>query len=133
MPLHRRPLALLAVLFGGVVGTLARHGVALALPERPWPVGTFTVNLVGALLLGVLLEGLARAGDDTGPRRLVRLGLGTGMLGAFTTYSALAVEADLLVRDGRPLLAAAYALATVIAGLLLSTLGIALAARRARA
>ena len=52
------------------------------------------------------------------------------MLGAFTTYSALAVETDLLVREGRPLLAAAYALASVVGGLTLSAVGIALAARR---
>lgn len=126
---HRSPDALLAVLAGGVLGTLARHGLSLALPERPWPVGTLTANLVGALLLGALLEGLSRAGDDTGRRRLLRLALGTGVLGAFTTYSALAVEADLLLREGRPLLAAAYAGTTVVAGLGASTLGIALAAR----
>ena len=132
LPAHRRPAALLAVLVGGVLGTLARHGVALALPERPWPAGTLTANLVGALLLGALLEGLSRAGEDTGGRRLLRLGVGTGFLGAFTTYSALAVEADLLVRDGRPLLAAAYAGTTVVAGLALTALGVALTARRTR-
>ena len=130
MPLHRRPEALLAVIVGGALGTLARHALALALPAGPWPTGTFVANLLGALLLGALLEGLARAGDDTGRRRLLRLGVGTGFLGAFTTYSALAVEADLLVRDGRPLLAAAYAGTTVLAGLALTALGVALAARR---
>lgn len=129
MSLHRRSPALLAVLAGGVLGTLARHGLAVALPVGPWPTGTFVANLLGAFLLGALLEGLSRT-DDAGPRQLLRLGLGTGFLGAFTTYSALAVETDLLVRDGRPLLAAAYALATFVAGLLLSILGIALAARR---
>lgn len=129
MHLHRRPAALGAVLVGGVLGTLARHGLALLLPTGPWPAGTFVANLLGALLLGALLERLARAGDDTGRRRLLRLGLGTGLLGAFTTYSALAVETDLLLRDGRPLLAAAYAGATVLGGLLLSVLGTALAAR----
>ena len=128
MPLHRRPSALLAVLVGGALGTLARHAVALALPSGPWPTGTFVANLLGALLLGVLLDGLV--GPETTPRRLVRAAAGTGFLGAFTTYSALAVEADLLVRDGRPGLAAAYAGGTVVAGLLLSALGTALAARR---
>lgn len=132
LPAHRRPAALVAVLVGGVLGTLARHGAALALPERPWPAGTFTANLVGALLLGALLEELSRAGDDTGRRRLLRLGAGTGFLGAFTSYSALAVEADLLVRDGRPLLAAAYAGSTVLAGLVLTAVGVALAARGRR-
>ena len=123
---------MLAVLAGGLLGTPARYGLGQALPGRSgsWPVGTLVVNLVGAFLLGLLLEGLARRGDDTGRRRLLRLGLGTGFLGAFTTYSALAVETDLLVRDGRPGLAAAYALISVLAGLALAAAGVAAAAAR---
>jgi len=92
----RLPL-LVAVAVGGAVGCLARYGIGLALPTPPtgWPTGTFLANLAGALLLGLLLEGLARTGPDTGWRQLARLGLGTGLLGAFTTYSTLAVELDL--------------------------------------
>lgn len=132
-PVHHRPGALAAVFAGGLAGTPARYALSLALPSRPghWPSGTFVTNLVGAFALGVLLQALARAGDDVGRRRLLRLGLGTGFLGAFTTYSALAVETDLLVRDGRPGLAAAYALASVTGGLLLAAAGLAAGARRA--
>lgn len=128
-PLHLQPRVMLLVLAGGVLGTPARYELGAALPTRPgsWPAGTFTANLLGAFLLGVLLEALARRGADTGRRRLLRLTLGTGFLGAFTTYSTLAVETDLLVRAHRPALAAGYALATVLGGLLLSTAGIALA------
>lgn len=134
-PLHLQPRLMLVVLAGGVVGTPARYGLAEALPTRTghWPAGTFVANLLGAFLLGALLEGLARRGDDSGRRRLLRLGLGTGFLGAFTTYSTLAVEADLLVRAHRPGLAVGYALASVLGGLLLSTAGIAAAAAHHRA
>ena len=62
MPLHRRPDALGGVLVVGVLGTLARQGLSLALPGGPWPAGTFAADLLGALLLGALLAGLARAG-----------------------------------------------------------------------
>jgi len=55
--------------------------------------------------------------------------VGTGALGSFTTYSALAVDTDLLLRDGYLLAAATYALGTVLAGLLATGVGIALAAR----
>ncbi len=123
-------LLLLTVFVGGLVGTPARYAVALALPTRTggWPAGTLLVNLLGAFCLGALLEGLARRGPDTGRRRLLRLGLGTGFLGAFTTYSTLAVETDLLVRAHRPRLAAGYALGTLLAGTLLSAAGIRAAA-----
>ena len=130
-PLHRQPRLLLAVLVGGLLGTPARYAVVEALPTRTggWPTGTLLVNLAGAFLLGVLLERLVRAGDDTGRRLLLRLGLGTGFLGAFTTYSALAVETDLLVRADRPGLACAYAVVSVLGGLVLAAAGTALGAR----
>jgi len=133
-PAHLQPRLLLVVFAGGVLGTPARYAVSLALPTGAggWPTGTLVVNLLGALLLGALLEGLSRRGADGGRRRLLRLGLGTGFLGAFTTYSALAVESDLLVRAGRPGLAAAYALVTALAGLLLSAAGIQAAAAHHR-
>lgn len=133
-PVHLQPLPLALVVAGGMLGTPARYAVGLALPTRSgsWPAGTLLCNLLGALLLGVLLEGLLRAGTDTGRRRLVRLAAGTGFLGSFTTYSTLAVETDLLVRSHRPGLAVGYAAVTLLAGLVLSAAGIGLAAARQR-
>jgi CrcB protein len=130
--LHLQPLALALVATGGFAGTLARYGLARLEPASAlaWPWGTFIANVVGAFVLGLLLESLARRGPDEGWRRRTRLLLGTGLCGAFTTYSALAVETDLLVRDDRPLLAAGYLVATVLAGLGATVLG--LLAGRAR-
>src|SRR5699024_11239433 len=54
------------------------------------PVGTFLANISGAFLLGLLVESLSRRGADHGRRRDLRLLLGTGLLGGYTTYSALA-------------------------------------------
>ena len=130
-PLAGRAGERAVVAAGAVAGAAARHGTAqwLSTPPRGWPVATTVVNLLGCLALGLLLEGLARRGPDTGRRRLVRLGVGTGLIGSFTTYSALAVESDLLARDGAPVLALAYPLVSVVAGVVLCGAGVALAAR----
>ena len=115
---------------GGALGATARYAIALARPTPPdgWPWDTFVTNLFGAFALGALLETLARAGPDTGRRRAVRLGVGAGFLGAFTTYSTLAVEADLLVRDHRPGLGVAYLLLSAAAGVAAAWAGIVAAA-----
>jgi CrcB protein len=133
-PLHLRLVPCLLVLVGGAGGTAARYGLAQGLPTEAgrWPTGTFVANLVGSFVLGLLLETLLRAGADTGIRQRLRVLLGTGFCGGFTTYSTLAVEADLLVRDHHPGLALAYVAATVVAGVVAAVTGIALAARRRR-
>jgi CrcB protein len=129
-PLHLTPSALLLVAAGGGAGTAARYGLSEAVPPTgSWPTATFLVNLAGAFLLGLLLEGLARGGADHGRRRSLRLVLGTGFCGAFTTYSALAVETDLLLRDHHPGTALAYALGTVVVGFAAALAGVRLAAR----
>ena len=113
------------VFVGGVLGTAGRYGAGEALgPWGPWPAATFCVNVVGAFLLGVLLEALGRRGPDVGMRQRLRLLLGTGFLGAFTTYSTLAVDTDLLVRDGYASVAVAYAVGTVVVGFLATWSGI---------
>lgn len=137
--LHTQPLSIVLVYVGGAVGTLARYRLAVAYPGPTggWPAATFAVNLVGAFILGVFLEELARAGSDQGWRQRMRLLVGTGFCGGFTTYSTFAVEIALLVRAHHPGVAGLYGLATVIVGLLASAAGIAVATghhrwRRAR-
>ena len=88
----------------------------------PW--STLLINVTGSFALGALLALLLGRGDDTGRLREARLLLGTGFLGGYTSYSALAVETETLLRDGRIALGAAYAIGTVALGLLAALAGV---------
>lgn len=128
-PHHLDPRLVLLVALGGAFGTLARQLVGQWLPERSgWPVGTLVVNVLGAFLLGVLLEALLRRGRESTRGRAVRLALGTGLLGGFTTFSALAVELERLLAGGDLATAAGYATASVVLGLLACGVGVLVAA-----
>ncbi len=126
-PPHARPALWLVVLVGAIPGTLARYAIQRAIPPQPasWPTATFVTNLVGALALGLLLGGWES-------RLKLRLLIGTGFLGAFTTYSTLVVDTDLLVTHHCWGLAIGYGLASVLGGALLALLGVLLGARAAR-
>jgi fluoride exporter len=95
------------------------------------PIATFGINVIGAFLLGVLLELLADRSLDTGWSRRIRLGVGTGGLGGFTTYSALATETVVLAASHAER-AIGYAVGTVIIGGVASIAGIWLSRRHLR-
>ncbi len=123
-PLHLSWSNLAIVALGGAVGTGLRYVITLLVPR--WagvPVATLGINVVGAFLLGLLLELLADRSLDTGWSRRVRLGVGTGGLGGFTTYSALATETAALAIT-RPGVAIAYAFGTALIGAVASIAGI---------
>lgn len=132
-PTHLRLDLVALVALGGVVGTLARYGLAEALPSwGSWPLATLTANLSGSALLGILLEALVREGPETQRTRMVRLTLGTGVLGGFTTFSSLAYEIEHLVADGDPGMGVAYGLGSIALGLAACFAGVAWAAARQR-
>jgi len=126
-PVHLRPAYVVIVAAGGAAGASAREALALAFPAvNGIPYTILAINVVGALLLGLLVESLARRGPDHGRRRTLRLLLGTGVLGGFTTYSALATDAARLIADGRAAAGITYGLATVMIGAVVTWAGIAL-------
>lgn len=130
-PPHLQPGLVALVGLGGAVGTLARFGLTRALPAGGgWPAATFVANLVGAFLLGLLLEALVRRGPEDETRRRLRLALGTGVLGGFTTFSAMAIEIERLGAAGNAFLGTAYGLVSIMAGVACAAAGVALAARR---
>lgn len=119
---------ILAVLAGGALGTAARLAVDVVLPHGgvTFPLGTFLINLAGSFLLGMLV---ARVWP-TAPEWL-RAGLGPGLLGSFTTFSALAVSAVELTAAGVAASAVVYVAASLIGGIAAAALGLRLGTPKA--
>lgn len=103
-----------AIAAGGALGAVMRHGVnQLTLawfgPGFPW--GTLGVNIIGSFAIGLLIALFAHLGD---PPHAVKLFLVTGLLGAFTTFSAFSLDVALLWERGASLEALAYVIASVV-------------------
>ncbi|MET0271412.1 MAG: fluoride efflux transporter CrcB [Phenylobacterium sp.] len=104
---------LLFVGLGGALGAMARYLVgaqSLRAFGPGWPYGTFTVNVVGGLLMGTLAGWLAHRGAVDQDRW--RLLLGVGVLGGFTTFSAYSLELALMIERREYMPAAGYAAAS---------------------
>jgi CrcB protein len=128
-PVHLHPGFVVVVIAGGTVGALARYGLSSVLPSPGgWPLPTLVINVAGALLLGILLEALVRRGPDAGRLRVIRLLAGTGFMGAFTTYSTLALETNTMLGTGRTAEALGYVAATLLGGAIATVAGIRAAA-----
>ena len=114
------------VMLGGAVGAAFRYQIGtVALrnlgPSFPW--GTWIVNLLGGLLMGILAGALVKqfTPEQGEPLRLL---LGVGVLGGFTTFSAFSLEtANMLIR-GQTMLAAAYAVSSVAGSVLFLLIGL---------
>jgi fluoride exporter len=96
-------------------GWVLHHAVNLR-----FPLGTFAVNMLGCLIVGVL-GGLAVKYDLFASN--TRLFLFTGIVGGFTTYSAFGLETFYLIRRGEILIAGSYIVSSVIVGLLILWIG----------
>ena len=117
-------LGLLAVT--GAIGTLARYwlgGLVYRVCGTGFPWGTFTVNVLGCFLFGVVWVLAEERLLIKGETRFVIL---TGFMGAFTTFSTFAFETHQLVRDSEWLLAAGNVIGQVALGFLGLFVGIAL-------
>lgn len=113
----------LAVAVGGMLGTGIRLLVDTTLPHEAsgLPISTLLVNVVGAFVLGLLVSSIW-----TRPRtpNWAKAGLGTGLLGSFTTFSALITSLLSDATQGLWWLALVYLLASLVLGFAAAALGL---------
>jgi len=117
----------LAIAAGGAIGALLRYWVSTgthALLGRGFPYGTFTVNVLGSLLMGFLYVWLLDR-VVTGP--VVRAFLLIGLLGGFTTFSSFSIESLNLIEAGQVFKALANVLLSVTVCIAAAGLGVLIA------
>ena len=107
---------LAAIFAGGFLGALARVLLVQVMPVTPgrWPWATFVANIAGTLLLGYFVTRLQERLPVSAYRRPL---LGTGLCGAFTTFSTMQLELLRMLDRGRTALALTYALTSIGIGL----------------
>jgi CrcB protein len=117
---------LFIVMAGGAIGAGLRHlfgrfALTAFGPGYPW--GTLGVNLIGGLAMGLLVGMLARSGGSES----LRLLLGVGVLGGFTTFSAFSLDVVTMLERGAMLPAFGYVLASVVGAVAALFIGLQLA------
>lgn len=112
---------LAAVIVGGVVGTGLRLAIDAAIPhtDEGFPLSTLIINSVGAFVLGALVARVWSSAPSW-----LKAGLGAGLLGSFTTFSAVAVSLVTLAEAGEVTTALGYLGLTVVFGLAAAWLGL---------
>lgn len=114
-------MSTLHVALGGAIGSVLRYQAGRGITQwlgpqavSAFPWATLAVNIVGSLAMGLLAGWLARHSEGAEP---VRLLIGVGLLGGFTTFSAFSLEMMVLIERGQAAQAFVYAAVSVLAGL----------------
>ena len=110
------------VFLGGGLGSGLRYLVAITMNQysKVLPFGTFTVNMIGCLLIGLVLGYAQKENTLTSNQSLL---LATGFCGGFTTFSAFASENLELIRNGELFNFSIYAIGSVFLGIVLILIG----------
>lgn len=122
---RRRMPPVVLVALGGALGSIARYLLGAAIPRvGELPVDIFVINIVGAFLLGLLIETLVVWSHNLGRRQDIQLFVGTGVFGGFTTYSALAVDTAVMLQQANIRAALIYSIGTVVLGAVATAIGV---------
>lgn len=102
---------------GGFCGAILRYGIkAMELPvaSTGFPINTLIINILGSFILGLVIAGAAEVFNL---KEAEKLGIMTGFIGAFTTFSSISKELTMLLEQGRAAVAAVYISLSVLLGL----------------
>ena len=117
-----RPILLVAI--GGALGSVLRYLTSEYFKQftfNSFPIGTFTANILGCLLIGILIGSLDKSGNDDAPLKWL---LVTGFCGGYTTFSTFSYENLRLFQQGNYGLALFYLGSSILLGLLAVALGL---------
>jgi CrcB protein len=112
-------MAYLLIAIGGTLGSLSRYTLGRIISETTkinMPVGTFFINITGAILLGILMS--------LDPGRNVLMLFGEGFLGAYTTFSTFMYEGFTLIQENEKTNALIYIVGSLVTGVLGFLLGL---------
>ncbi len=110
---------MISIGIGAVLGTLGRYFLNLTMLETGYPFGTILENLTGSFILGFLTAWFS----FLIPREWLKVGLGVGLCGSFTTMSTLAADATFLFYTYTPFQSALYVFGSMFGGVLLALIG----------
>jgi fluoride exporter len=125
------PMDVALIALGGGLGSVGRYSIGLAIGERyhgSFPLGTFMINVTGSFLIGYVSVRLnVHWYNRYGHGAVLNAFVVTGVLGGYTTFSSMQLDAAKLAGDRQGVLAASYLVLSVLTGLLAALLGAALA------
>lgn len=125
------PTHLFLVAIGGMIGSVLRYLVSVLIDSKvapaniPW--GTFTVNLIGSFIIGMVLAYALNKGQQANLQW--QLFIATGICGGFTTFSALSKEAFVLLKNEQVALCCLYVFGTLALGIIATAAGYLLGGR----
>lgn len=105
----------------GAIGAAARYWISITLEAGLFPYNTLLINMIGCFLLAIIFRYLATLSMIS---KTLITGLGTGLIGSFTTFSTFSIQTADLILGGKYMIAGLYIITSLVGGFLSAGLGV---------